>query len=266
MAAVRLSAVEAVRAGTTSVLDHHYACTDAASTIAVADAVAEVGIRARIGRGMVGPITPEAESQGLGHELFRYSTSEELEIMRMCLEERPPGGLVEVWPAPLDVIYTPFDLIGGAVELAREFGTGWHAHCSEVAKDPELFEAAHGVRPVSWLFDEGLLGHGATLAHAIWLDDDEIDQLGQTRSGVAHNPVCNMYMSSAPTLPTWATAKTSLSRRSRPSCCSASQRWMPRRSRPALRSSWQPEEEPPPWGSTLDPWSRVGSPTSSLWM
>lgn len=197
VAAVRLSALESVRAGTTSVLDHHYGCADVETTLAVAEAVEQVGLRGRVGRGMVGPITEEATAQGLGEELFRYTIDEELEMMRACLESRPRGGLVEVCPAPLDIIYTPFELIVGAVALADEFGTGWHAHCSEVREDPELFRQAHGLRPVSWLYREGLLT-GATLAHTIWLDDAEIEELGETQTGVAHNPVCNMYLSSAP--------------------------------------------------------------------
>ena len=196
VAAALLSALEACRAGTTAVLDHHYACTDVETILAVAQAVEQVGIRGRVGRGLVGPITEGARIQGLGKELFRYSISDELDMTRVCLEERPPGRLVEVWPAPLDIIYTPFDLIHGAVGLAEEFGTGWHAHCSEASGDPGLFEAAHGLRPVSWLYQQGLLRQGATLAHAIWLDDDEVAQLGETRTGISHNPVCNMYMSS----------------------------------------------------------------------
>ena len=196
VAAAHLSALEACRAGTTAVLDHHYACTDVETTLAVAQAAEQAGLRARIGRGLVGPITEGARIQGLGEDLFRYSISDELAMMRECLEERPPGGLVEVWPAPLDIIYTPFDLIHGAAGLAEEFGTGWHAHCSEASGDPGLFESAHGLRPVSWLYQQGLLGRGATLAHAIWLDDDEVAQLGETRTGTSHNPVCNMYMSS----------------------------------------------------------------------
>ena len=196
VAAVRLSALEAIRAGTTAVLDNHYACTDVETTLAVAEAVEQVGLRGTIARGLVGPITEGAMSQGLGNELFRYSIAEELEMMRACMSERPPGGLVEIWPAPLDVIYTPFELIHGAVSLATEFGTGWHAHCSEAREDPGLFESMHGMRPISWLYREGLLVQGTTLAHAIWLDDNEVAQLGETQTGTSHNPVCNMYMSS----------------------------------------------------------------------
>ena len=192
VAAALLSELEACRAGTTAVLDHHYACTDVETTLAVAQALEQVGIRGRVGRGLVSPITEGARIQGLGEELFRYPISDELDMMRVCMEERPPGALVEVWPAPLEIIYTPFDLIHGAVGLAEEFGTGWHARYSEASGDPGLFEAAHGLRPVSWLYEQGPLRQGATLAHAIWLDDDQVAQLGETQTGASHNSVCKI--------------------------------------------------------------------------
>jgi 5-methylthioadenosine/S-adenosylhomocysteine deaminase len=49
------------------------------------------------------------------------------------------------------------------------------------------------VRPVEWLHGEGLLGAGATLAHALHLDDREVRMVGETETAVAHCPVSNQY-------------------------------------------------------------------------
>ncbi|MGW0532366.1 amidohydrolase family protein [Streptomyces sp. NPDC003032] len=194
--AATLGAVEALRSGITTVVDNHYAPTDPETVLAVADAVEAAGLRGVIARGMLGDRTAVAAARGLPEELFRYSTAEELELTRACLTGRPPGARVGVWPAPLNLSYVDQKLVTGSVALAEEFGTRWHTHCCEGAKDPASYLDAYGVRPVEWLERAGLLDGRATLAHAVWLDDDEIAWLGDRRAGVAHNPASNAYLAS----------------------------------------------------------------------
>ncbi|MDJ1137734.1 amidohydrolase family protein [Streptomyces iconiensis] len=194
--AATLGAVEALRSGITTVVDNHYAPTDAGSVLAVAQALESAGLRGAVARGMAGSRTEIAKLRGLPEELHRYSDAEELEITRDCMQQRPPGSAVEIWPAPLNLSYGSQDLVRGAVELAESFGTRWHTHCSEGAKDPESYLAAHGVRPVEWLAREGLLDERATLAHAIWLDDFEVGEIGGSGAAVAHNPTSNAYLAS----------------------------------------------------------------------
>jgi 5-methylthioadenosine/S-adenosylhomocysteine deaminase len=69
-------------------------------------------------------------------------------------------------------------------------------HCSEAAAEVEFFETLHAVRPVAWLESEGLLSDRTTLAHAIWLDADEVDLMGSRAATAVHNPVSNQYLAS----------------------------------------------------------------------
>jgi 5-methylthioadenosine/S-adenosylhomocysteine deaminase len=195
VAAVRLAAVEAARAGTTTIVDNHYSPADAETTIAVAGSIESVGLRGVVARGMFGPKTTVAKEHGLPDVLFRYSTEEELDVTRACIDARR-GRRVTVWPAPINVIYNEQDLVGRAIELARSSGTGWHTHCSEAPIDPEIYEEAYGARPIDWLYGEGLLGRGATIAHAIWLSDREIERMGETETAVSYNPVSNENLAS----------------------------------------------------------------------
>jgi 5-methylthioadenosine/S-adenosylhomocysteine deaminase len=192
--AATLGAIQAVRAGTTTIVDNHYGASDLETTLALASALDEVGVRASIARGIVGHPTVVSDRMKLTPELFLRSAEEELDIMRGCLEARPPNGRVNVWPAPLNVIYVDQELFIDSITLAREFGTGWHTHCSEGEIDPQMYLDAYGIRPVDWLYEEGLLGSDATLAHSIWLDDREIERIGETRSAVSYNPVSNEYI------------------------------------------------------------------------
>src|SRR5699024_6789875 len=53
-AAARLGALEAVRAGITTVVDNHYAPTDLDTTLAVAEAIRGTGMRGAVARGILG--------------------------------------------------------------------------------------------------------------------------------------------------------------------------------------------------------------------
>jgi 5-methylthioadenosine/S-adenosylhomocysteine deaminase len=193
-AAARLASVESVRAGFTAVTDNHYAATDFDTTLAVASALEGVGQRGAVVRGMMGEATDIARRGRLAGGMFRYSTNEELDITRSCMEARPRGSRVTIWPAPENIIYCDQDLVRRAVELAHDFGTGWHTHCSEARTDPEYYLEFYGIRPVDWLQREGLLGDGATIAHGIFLDDHEVEAIGSTATGVAYCPVSHAYI------------------------------------------------------------------------
>jgi 5-methylthioadenosine/S-adenosylhomocysteine deaminase len=191
--AVRLGALEAAKSGTTSIVDNHYAPTDLDSTLAVADAIEEVGLRGAVARGMMGEVTDVARELNLDRGMFPFSLEDEVRITREAIEARR-GRRVNVWPAPENVIYVSQDLVRAGVELASELGTGWHAHCSEFQTDPVTYPKHYGKRAVDWLYDEGLLGYGATLAHMIFLSDREVERVGETATGVAYCPVSHEYI------------------------------------------------------------------------
>ncbi|WGW11397.1 amidohydrolase [Saxibacter everestensis] len=196
IAGVRLGAIEAARAGITTVIDNHYAPADPETTLAVAETIEQVGLRGAVARGIVGEPSRIAKRRGQPAELFRYSAIDELAITRECIEARPSGEKVAIWPAPLNLTYVEPSLVRGAIELAAELGTRWHTHCCEGSGDPGSYVEEYGQRPVQWLADEGLLDERATLAHAVWLDDSEIDSIAAAGAGVAHNPASNAYLAS----------------------------------------------------------------------
>ena len=193
-AAVYLGAVEAALAGTTSLLDHHYGRTDYDTTLAVASAIEEVGLRGVVARGVAGGYTALAERQGLPRKAFPLTDDEELSITEVCIKARPPGSQVSIWPGPINTVYTDQNLLASAVSLARSHGTGWHTHLSAPRSDPDVYREAYGLRPGMWLHREGLLGPDAVLAHATWVDDEEIDAIGSTRTAVVHCPMSNQYV------------------------------------------------------------------------
>lgn len=195
LTAVRLAAMEALSSGTTTVIDNHYAPADIETTLAVASALRDIGIRGVVARGMFGPFTDVARDNKLSPVLFKNETADEIASMRACLEQWKDDRIA-IWPSPINVIYNDQDLVVKSVELASEFGVKWHTHCSEAEVDPLIYEKAYGERPFVWMQKQGLLGSHATFAHAIWLDDEEVEIVGGLQCGLAHNPMSNQYLSS----------------------------------------------------------------------
>ena len=94
-AAVRLTALEAARAGTTAVVDDHYSPTDLETTVGVARTIEEVGLRGTVTRGIFGSPADVTRHYDIPDYLFAtLSPEEELEITRAAIEAtvRPEGG------------------------------------------------------------------------------------------------------------------------------------------------------------------------------
>lgn len=194
--AVRLGALNSVLSGTTSIVDNHYAPVDEATVISIAEAMEEIGARGVVARGIYGRMVEGGRRMNSDPRLFRYTNSEELEITLNCIREKPAGSLVEVWPAPENVVYVDPDLMLACHGLATEFDVCWHSHCSESRSEVEIFTSIYNMRPAKWLHEQGILDDRITLAHGIWLDEEEIGLLGDARASIVHNPVSNQYLAS----------------------------------------------------------------------
>ena len=104
-AGAQLGALQAALSGTTMVVDNHYGPTDTETTLAVADSIESVGIRGAVARGIFGDPNRGGEIMGVAPELFPWSNDEELTITRECMDARPSGSQVEVWPGPENIVY-----------------------------------------------------------------------------------------------------------------------------------------------------------------
>jgi 5-methylthioadenosine/S-adenosylhomocysteine deaminase len=84
-----------------------------------------------------------------------------------------------------------------AVDLATHYDTGIYTHCSEAEIEVADFVARYGTRPMFALEKLGFFDTPrAMIAHAVWLDQAEVELLAARGVGVSHNPVSNMKLAS----------------------------------------------------------------------
>jgi len=77
---------------------------------------------------------------------------------------------------------------------ADEMKTKIHIHVSETKWEVEEILKRYGKTPVRFLNEIGFLDENVVIAHAVWLDDEEIEILKKRGVSVVHNPVSNLKL------------------------------------------------------------------------
>ncbi len=84
----------------------------------------------------------------------------------------------------------------GCAALARDFDIGLHSHVGESKVQAVTGIRRYGRTQTAHLDRLGVLGPRFTVAHGVWLDDDDMARLGDHGASVAHNPGSNMRLGS----------------------------------------------------------------------
>jgi guanine deaminase len=81
-------------------------------------------------------------------------------------------------------------------DLAREFDVGIHSHIAESKVQVIAGYQTYGISLAAHMDKMGLVNDRFTVAHGVWLDDDDMKRLGDRGASVAHNPGSNMRLGS----------------------------------------------------------------------
>ncbi len=169
------SCTESLRNGVTCVVE--------AGTVAhphrVAAAIAAAGIRGTVG----------TWGWDIDEGPFTEPAPEVLARQEAVLDEFPPGsGRVTGWVTLVGHDLMSDELLTGASDLARRRGTGLTFHISPTSSDPDRWLARTGARPLVHFERIGALGPHVLLAHAVHLDDDEVEVVLRSQAAVAACP------------------------------------------------------------------------------
>jgi 8-oxoguanine deaminase len=79
-----------------------------------------------------------------------------------------------------------------AAELARKHAVRLHTHLAETSDEDDFCMDMYGRRPLRLMEDCGFVGSDVSYAHGIYFNDEELDVLAKTGTGVAHCASSNM--------------------------------------------------------------------------
>jgi 5-methylthioadenosine/S-adenosylhomocysteine deaminase len=172
----RLACVEMIRTGTVLFWDMYW------HPAATARAVEDAGLRAVIGAPLFDGGDP---SRSGGLREFASRSLEELAEF---------GDRIDSALAPHAIYTVSEPSLRWIAETAMERQLPIHIHLSETEREVADCLAAHDARPASYVDGTGLLGERTLLAHAIWLDEGELDLVSDRGSTLVTNPVANLKL------------------------------------------------------------------------
>jgi len=188
---------EMALSGCTTSTDHLYIYPNDSTLDATIRAAADLGIRFHPTRGSMslgqsaGGLPPdrlvEAEDAILAdcqRVIQRYHDPE-------------PYSMLRIGVAPCSPFSVTGDLMRQAAALARSYEkVNLHTHVAETRDEERFCLEKFGVRPAEYMRQLGWVGPDVWWAHAVWLDESEIQMLAETGTGVAHCPSSNMRLGS----------------------------------------------------------------------
>ena len=202
-----LSAVEMIRKGCT-------ACYDLSAMLPVpsvealhdvARAYADVGMRAVVSpmiadrtfyQGVPGLLDAfPAELRPLAEAMRAAPAEATLAPIREAAKTWPyPDDQIRLGIAPTIPLQCSDEFMRGCGELAAEFGLPVQTHLAESPVQRAGAMRLYGMTMTAHLERIGLLGPRFSGAHAIWLDDAEIELIARHGGVLAHNPGSNLRL------------------------------------------------------------------------
>lgn len=175
----KIGCAEFIRSGVTTFNDMYYFEDH------VAEATAEVGLRAVVGQTVLKFPAPDADS---------YEDS--ISLSRDLIQKWHNHRLIIPAIAPHAVYTCPPDVLTSVVQLAKESNTRVHFHVSETKDEVENLRKETGLPVVPYIRKFGMLETRLIAAHCVHLDEGEIRSLQHAGVGIAHNPTSNLKLAS----------------------------------------------------------------------
>lgn len=190
---------ELLASGCTTTMDHHYVFPLVSGRNLIDrqfEAAERAGMRFHASRGSM---SLGVSSGGLPPDNLVQDPEEILgDTERLINRYHDPSQLSmrQVIVAPCSPFTVSAETLRNSAGLARRYGVRLHTHLAETLDEEEYCLEKTGLRPLAYMATQGWTGEDVWYAHAVHLNDEELDLMAQTRTGVAHCATSNMKLSS----------------------------------------------------------------------
>jgi cytosine/adenosine deaminase-related metal-dependent hydrolase len=190
---------ELLKYGCTTCFDHHYVFGREGSDDYIDKqfaAAEELGIRFHASRGSMsrgkseGGLPPDELVQDIDKILY------ESERLVKKYHDNSKFSMKQMVLAPCSPFSVNSELMLESARLARKLEVKLHTHLAETKDEENFCIEKFGLRPLEYMESLEWLGEDVWFAHGIHFNDEEIDKLAATKTGVAHCPVSNMKLAS----------------------------------------------------------------------
>ncbi len=172
-----LAAAEMIRSGTVGFADHYFHMDE------VAQVVEDSGLRATLAWCVFG-MGDGTEIGGGLEETARF-------VQRW---QGAANGRIRTVLGPHSPYACPPVFLETAAAKAADLGVGIHIHLAEFRDQLESSLAKHGVTPVKFLEQRGILDRPTIAAHCIYITPEDMDIMGAKGVNVVQCPNCHMKL------------------------------------------------------------------------
>lgn len=209
-ASALLGAMEMLRTGTTTVLDHFFG-NQKIAFMGAGDAIRamrDVGLRHVVAltlsdRRYEETVPLSATPAALTPEIDRMSRSETQsteywlkECEAFISEFHDPENLTTCCPGPSAVQRCTDRLLRGAMEISERSRLPLHVHLAETKAQMLMGQRLYGRSLLQQLSALGALKANVSLAHSVWIEAGDIELLAQSGATAVHNPASNLKLGS----------------------------------------------------------------------
>jgi cytosine/adenosine deaminase-related metal-dependent hydrolase len=187
---------ELALSGCTTASDHLYLFPNGSRLDDEIAAASEIGLRIHASRGSMSL----GESKGgLPPDSVVDDEESILKDSQRLIEkyhDPKPGSMAQIVLAPCSPFSVTSDLMKQSAKLARQYGVHLHTHLAETEDEEQFCMQMFGRRPVGYMQEVDWVGDDVWFAHAVWVNDEEIQVFAKHNCGVAHCPTSNMRLAS----------------------------------------------------------------------
>ncbi|MEP7199332.1 MAG: putative aminohydrolase SsnA [Chloroflexota bacterium] len=177
-----VSLVDAIRHGTTCLIDHHASPNAIDGSLdVIADAAKQAGVRVACAYEVTDRNGADGARAGIA-ENVRFITAQRKHRHELIGASFGLHASFTLTPRTL----------AQSVDAARAVNSGFHVHVAEDNADQVDSVTQYGVRAVERFAQASVLGAQTIAAHCIHLDAREMDVLRDTQTNVTHQPRSNM--------------------------------------------------------------------------
>jgi 5-methylthioadenosine/S-adenosylhomocysteine deaminase len=209
-ASALLGGIEMLKNGATTVLDHFFgnqACRFMGAGAAI-QAMRDLGLRHVVAltlsdKNYEETIPLENSSSEVSDEIQRISASEAkatqawIDDCEAFIETfHAPEKLTTACPGPSAVQRCTDQLLVGSAGLARKRKLPIHIHLAETKPQAIMGQRIYGTSLLRHLDEIGVLGQTMSLAHAIWVEPEDIELFAKRGATPVHNPASNLRIGS----------------------------------------------------------------------
>lgn len=171
---------ELIRGGVSCICDGYFLENQ------VAQALLDAGLRGIAGQGVVDFPAPGVPDPG-------QNIDQAVRFMKTWTDRSPRI-------SPSLFCHSPYtcsrDTLIRAKQAADKRGALFQIHVAETRAEIEQWREQHGVSPVRYLDELGILDANSLLVHAVWTDEPDIERIAKSGAGLVHCPESNMKLGS----------------------------------------------------------------------